>query len=320
MRKRVVLILSLLILFPLSPAFAQSVVLHLRNGDRITGTIVSESNEQITLDTAWQKGLAVPVSMVERREAAPEPVAAKPAAPAEPKPEPQPAEAAAPPVEPKAGFWDRWKGELQVGLDIARSEKNRDLWHGRARLTYGEGRFRQAFDYSVAYGRTDGILSANRMDGSTKTDWDVADRVFVYNLGAAGYDEIRKIDYQYEVGPGLGYRLITRTNVVMVVEGGGNYTRTGFATVPDREELNLRLAEDITWMINSRLVLEEKLAYTPRVDDFSAYRLRFEGTLKYFLLQNLSLNLSVLNLFDTRPAPGVSRNDLQIRSSLGVKF
>jgi hypothetical protein len=48
--------------------------------------------------------------------------------------------------------------------------------------------------------------------------------------------------------------------------------------------------------------------------------MRFETTLSYELWKNLSLNWTVLDLYDSEPAAGVERNELQIRSSLGVKF
>jgi hypothetical protein len=65
--------------------------------------------------------------------------------------------------------------------------------------------------------------------------------------------------------------------------------------------------------------LEEKFEFFPRVD-LEQYRFRFETTLRYWLVQNLSLNLTVLNLYDSDPARNVDRNDLQIRSALGFKF
>ena len=48
--------------------------------------------------------------------------------------------------------------------------------------------------------------------------------------------------------------------------------------------------------------------------------LRIETNLRYWLKTYLSLNLTVINLYDTRVAQGVEPNDLQIRSSIGVKF
>jgi hypothetical protein len=48
--------------------------------------------------------------------------------------------------------------------------------------------------------------------------------------------------------------------------------------------------------------------------------LRLEGTLRYPISDRLSLNLVVTDLYDTQPAQSVSQNDLQIRSTIGVKF
>jgi len=48
--------------------------------------------------------------------------------------------------------------------------------------------------------------------------------------------------------------------------------------------------------------------------------MRVEANLRYWLKANLSLNLTVINVFDTVTAKGVEQNDLQVRSSIGVKF
>lgn len=313
-------VLTLGLLLPVQTQ-ADDFIFLLKNGDRLTGALQSETPEHYVVDTAWQKGLLIPMGSVESKEPVPaKPVDPAPAPVAPPEAAPV-VEATGPPVEPKTSFWDNWKGELQLGLDMVRSEKDRDLWHGRGKLNYASGPLRQGFDLSATYGKTDGVVSANRMEGNSKTDWDLTKRTFLYNLGSAGYDDLRKIEFQYEVGPGVGYRLITGTNFVLNLEFGGNYSDTTYSiNQPKRRELGLRFAEDATWRINSKFLLEEKISFTPSADDFSNYRLRLEGALKYLLLENLSLNLSVVNIFDSRPAGGIGRNDLQIRSTVGVSF
>jgi hypothetical protein len=82
----------------------------------------------------------------------------------------------------------------------------------------------------------------------------------------------------------------------------------------------LRVAEDFTWKLGKKLTMTEKFEFFPNADDFSQYRARFECTLSYGLLQYLTLNLTVLDLYDTQPARNVSKNELQIRSSLGFVF
>ena len=50
---------------------AQTVVLHLRNGDQITGIVVSEDTNQVMLSSALIKEIVVPIAAIERREIIP---------------------------------------------------------------------------------------------------------------------------------------------------------------------------------------------------------------------------------------------------------
>src|SRR5262245_58126023 len=64
--------LALLLLFP-SLLRADSIILHLKNGDRLAGTIVSEDTNRVVIATSWIKELAVPLSAIDRREVVPTP-------------------------------------------------------------------------------------------------------------------------------------------------------------------------------------------------------------------------------------------------------
>src|SRR5262249_36782831 len=157
------------------------------------------------------------------------------------------------------------------------------------------------------------ILSANRVDGAIKTDFDLGPRVYVYDAARAGYDEIRKINFAYGVGPGLGYHLVKLTNFVVNTEAGVNYVAEYRRDDSDTENFYFRLAEQVSWKINTRFSFDEKFEFFPQVEHPSQYRFRLESSLKYFLQQNLFLSVTVLDQYDTAPAPGVPPNDLQVR-------
>jgi hypothetical protein len=225
-----------------------------------------------------------------------------------------------------------WHGDIQAGVDLTFSERDRQAFHTRAKLTYARQRVKNLIDYNFAYGRSEVdrtvggtvrqemVTDANRMNGSMKTDIDITKKWFVYNLGGAGYDEIRKIDLRYEVGPGIGYHLIQWTNFFVNAEAGTTYQ---FECRSDGTELDRfygRLAEIATWKISPRLTWDEKLEYLPRIDNPEEFQLRFESNIRYALLQNVFLNLAVIDIYETMPASGVTKNDLQVRSSVGVKF
>ncbi|MSU37107.1 MAG: DUF481 domain-containing protein [Pedosphaera sp.] len=71
---------------------------------------------------------------------------------------------------------------------------------------------RNNFEYHSIYGTLNDEESANRMDGLWKVDFDLGERrhFYVYHQAGAAYDDIRKIDHQFQDGVGLGYKLIEK--------------------------------------------------------------------------------------------------------------
>lgn len=213
-------------------------------------------------------------------------------------------------------------------MDMERGATDHELYYGRLKATYSQPYlsdpkefFRNILTYDAAYGKTAGVLSDNRMGGSSKTDFDVDPRVYIYNLGAARYDEIQKINIHYEDGPGVGYHLFRDTNsVVANLELGANYQVEERSDNTDTRSFYYRFGEDVNWKLNKVMTLTEKFEIFPRVDYLEQFRSRFECNLSYALMLNFSLNFTVVDLYDTRPAMGVPNNDFQFRTSLGVKF
>ena len=306
------------------------VLLYMRGGDRLTGIILLEDTNRVFLATKWAGQIMVPVREILKREvlgATPQPQKA------EVKSNPnlaggltnsavRPGTAAVSgPLRPsKPNPPKRWLGEAQVGADLVFSERKRQLYSGRFKVSYVYERFRNLFDYSFTYGKTDGLLSDNRMFGSAKTDLDVSKRLYIYNLGGAGYDQIRKIDLRYEVGPGVGFHVLKLTNFVFNTEAGVNYQAQYQSDDTKTELFFFRLAENSTWAVNGRFTVDEKFEFFPRVDEWEKYRFRFESNLRYALFNNLAFVVTVLDQYDTQPALNVAKNDLQLRSSISLKF
>ena len=310
------------------PAFAQTnVVLRLKNGDRLLGKIISEDSTNIVITTTWIKELSIPLSAVEKREPAPaENVAATP-------PPATNVVVTAPPIAPPpakavtAVTPKNWKANVEVGANLLFGAVDRQLYWGKLNFTYSQPYksdpkkyFRSILDYNVDYGESDGIKSTDRMGGSVKTDFDIGKRVYLYNLGAMGYDDIRKIDLQYQIGPGVGYHLFTMPKFAMNTEVGLNYQVQERDGADDVRSIYGRVAEDVTWRIFEKVTFSEKFEFFPNLEEDGEWRARFEATLSFPLVKNFTLNFQVIDIYDTDPARGVDKNELQFRSSIGVTF
>jgi putative salt-induced outer membrane protein YdiY len=336
-------------------ALAQTISLELKNGDRITGQILSETNGRVTLSNSFASQMSIPLGEITRRVVIPPtntpliavvatnaPVLATTNSPAVAAVSTNAltksnAVTFAKAVAATNRFLDspllkNWHGDIQVGADLTFSERNRQVYNGRAKLIYAKNRFKTVIDYDTTYGRTEvdetvnGVVTtttktdANRMNGAIKTDFDLTKKWYVYNLAGMGYDEIRKIDLRYEIGPGVGYHLVQASNFFLNVESGITHQREQRADDTEQSRLFGRLAENGTWKITPRLTWDEKFEYLPSLEESGEYKMRFETNLRYAMLQNVFLSLSVLGIYDSQPALGIKKGDLQIRSSVGVKF
>ena len=166
----------------------------------------------------------------------------------------------------------------------------------------------------------EGALAANSLSASEKTEYQLNPRTYIFNLIGGGYDEIRKIDYQFEAGPGFGLELLKLTNFVWKGEMGFNFQQQNRADNTTQNTYSVRIAEIFAWRVWEKLTADLKVEFFPNLDEFGEYRLRIESTLRYPVSNRLSLNLDVIDLYDTRPPQDVSQNDLQIRSTIGVTF
>jgi len=311
---------------------AGQVVLHMKNGDRIAGQVVSETEQELVVSTPWAKALSLPRDQIERREelaSAPgtnAPVAAAASPTNAPAPAPvQTAAAPTKPVKPKAA--SEWKFDARFGADMIRGQRDRDIYYSQLALNYShpyesnpKKYFRNKLDYRVDYGTTDGEESANRMFGSDKTDFDVGEKAYAYNNVAGGFDEVRKINSQIEAGPGGGYHLLRKPAIAANIEGGVTYQYQDREGAPELDSLYGRLGQDCTWKVYPKIPFTQRSSFLASLEECDQLQFRLEANLSFGIVQNLSLNLTAVELYDTRPVPGVTKNEFQLRSSLGLTF
>jgi hypothetical protein len=322
-------VLVLLVCAPGSEAQAQNVILYLKSGDRVSGRIVSELTNRIVLSNSWTKELSVPLAEIAQREVilalATNHVSGSNVVTKVKLPEP--------PATPPPLF-KHWKGEAEVGLDYIDSTSDQRTYHGRFKLSYEhpyasnpKNFFRNSLDYELAYGKTTQsssgtnttVTSADRMGVSDKTTADFDTSWYAYNLAGVGYDRVRNIDLAAEAGPGLGYHVLTASNLTANIELGANYQIQYNTDRTHSRDFFLRIAQDVVWKLNPRISFTEKVEFFPRIN-FAEYRLRAEATISYNLWRYIYWNTTVRDNYDTTPAAKVQGNEFQVHSALGVKF
>jgi putative salt-induced outer membrane protein YdiY len=321
------LLLSFLVAFP-RVVSGQAVTLHLNGGDRISGRIVSANPNQLVVSNTWAGCVMIPLASVAKCETNPAPTAlptqtgSPPVATASPTSS-APKPALNPPGKPGMTFL----GNVRFGFNALFHTRRQQSYFAdlklaaeRAYRSDPKKHFRNTTEMRGDYQTTDGEESANRVKGSNKSDVDIWRDLYGYALGGAGFDRVRKIDYQYQIGPGLGHRLFNRKNFSLNVEGGVNYEVQERTEAEDIEAMYLRLGLNSVWQIAPQLKLTQQLAYSPDLMNEDQFHNEFACNLSFTFWKNMSLNLGVLDEYDTQAAPGVEKNRFEIRSSLGYTF
>jgi hypothetical protein len=139
----------------------------LRNGDRLTGALVAEDSQRLTLTNAVLGTVTLPLAEIQRRERLSALTSGKIDAAAAKANSPAAAQSTAAPPKPLRLI----AGEIQAGADLGYGTKNRSLYTGRFKLNYSQSSWSNQVDYLFTYGQTEDELSANQMYGSVKTDY-----------------------------------------------------------------------------------------------------------------------------------------------------
>lgn len=350
----------LLTLLSVVQASGATLLVTLSNGDRITGDFLSEDNTQLVILSPLAGRIAIPKSAVAQRAetstsggsngpalaASPTPAPATPpklistntaTAPKQTNAAPSAIaggkKPVAAPVAPQSWFvglmpqslrplFTNWHGGLNLGMDVGFGTSDRRTFYMNGNASHSWDRVRNTVDYHVAYGTVNAVQSANRMEGSEKTETDLGRkrRLYIYNQGGAGYDEIRRIDLEFHEGAGLGYKLIQKPKLNLNTEAGLQYQDQDFRNQPRHSFVSVRLGENLVWRPVDKLEVRHSLAYTPDLADFSVVRFRTDLSLVYPLFKRITLSFNLIDLYDSQPAIGVKNNDLQVQSTIGVTF
>lgn len=333
------------------------VTLVLGNGDRLTGTVQTETGESVTLETLLGP-IKVPTAQIARRESAPltlpgpgAPTAANVAtnSPAlisgktnivgkestnTAKLQSGLGHASEPGAAgPQSGWhllsqpWitpllTNWHGNIQLGMDLGFGTSERRTFYANGTANHTWDRVRNLLEYHVAYGIVNQLESANKMDGSIKTDVDLGAkrRLYVYEHLGAGFDHIRHIDLTFDTGPGVGYKFIDKPKFKLAGEIGGQYQKLNYDNAPGKSFFSARLGESLTWKVWDKLTFSQRLSYLPSVSDPEDYRIRLDLTAAYPLLKNITINLNIIDQYESRPTVSVHNNDLEIQSTVGLTF
>ena len=344
-----ILVRSLLIIFLSAPAFADQV--SLKNGDRLSGTVVKSDGKTLLLHTDYAGDITVKFDSVAGIQAA-EPmhvelqdgrkavgtvssseeriqVASSGAGTIEApvsavKTLRNDAEEKAYEKTLRPGIFDEWKTGLNLGFALTRGNsetKNLSLGFLTARQTLHDKL--SAYANSV-YATNDAAgatpaTTANTAGGGARYDHDLHDGVFGFVNADFFADALQGLNLRSVFGGGAGYHAIKNANTTLDLLGGLNYTHESYVGLT-RNFAALTLGEELMHKLGKSTVLNESLTFYPDLNDLGDYRGQFAFGTVTKMNKWLGWQNSFSDIYVTNPPLGKRQNDIILTTGLSVTF
>jgi putative salt-induced outer membrane protein YdiY len=222
------------------------------------------------------------------------------------------------------GLTQGWAGGANVGFALTRGNsqtKNLALAFTADRKTQTDhlGLYlNSVYATNDAPGATP-ATTANTIQSGARYDHNITARLFGFVGADFQTDALQDLNLRSALGGGLGFHVINDNRTTLDLLGGLNYTRENYTTF-NRNFAALTLGEELSQKLGASTVLTQKLYFYPDLSDTSQYRGVFNfGTVtkinKWFGWQN-----AFGDIYVTNPPAGKKQNDIILTTGLNVSF
>jgi hypothetical protein len=338
------------LLFLLFSAILPADVLVMKNGDRVTGSIVKKDGNAVTVKTALFGTVTVPwdqvdsvktetplnVVLADGKETQSNlttangkvEVAGQAVAPTDVKVLRDADEQKAYERLLHPGWTDLWAGTGTVGFaGTAGNAQTRTFTVGidAARVTNTD-KTTLYFKSVRASASTNGVNAdtAQAVRGGVGYSRNLTKKIFANVFNDYEYDKFQSLDLRVTVGGGVGYYLWKRDRGALDLVGGGDWNHEKFDPTPlpafTRSTAEFYWGNDFAYKLSARSSVTQAFRMFNNLSDTGNYRVNFDLGANTQLFKWLSWNLSFSDRYLTNPAPGHKTNDILYTTGLGINF
>ena len=171
---------------------------------------------------------------------------------------------------------------------------------------------------ALANGKTSETAQAVR--GGLGYDHNISPRMFVNVFNDYEYDKFQNLDLRFVLGGGLGYHAIQKERSRLDLLAGADYNRSAFSTPLIRNSAELYWGDEYSFKLNAATSLVQSFRMFNDLTNTGSYRVNFDAGATTKLTKWLNWNVSISDRYLNRPAQDRKSNDLLYTTGLGITF
>lgn len=222
------------------------------------------------------------------------------------------------------GLLDFWSGYIDGGLSFTQGNAATSSFTTSMRTERRTDRDKISVYTTTLFAKnsTSGMseTTANAIRGGTRYDVNLSDRLFTFGFIDLEFDEFQNLDLRSVFGGGLGWHVRRNERTTLDIFSGGSFNQEFFKNDLTRKSPEIVLGEELTNKLAETTSMSARLAFYPNLTDLGQYRLQFDSSLTSELLNWLTWHLTLSDRFSSNPTPGVKKNDVLITTGIRFNF
>lgn len=303
MLKKIGITLFVLFLFP-QILSADEIVL--KNGDKITGSLINEYSGKVIFKSEILGSLVISRADIEKLTVL----------------ENKAKDIAGESEEKKSK--PKWTAEIEGGYTLERGNTKSEGASGKVFINRNREKVDEwTLKGKGSYSSDDEGMDKRKYYGLGRYAWSFGAKKKWYHFTKIelDHDYFSNIRTRYTPATGIGYWMSDKTPVKALLEGGLGIERTDFRNATkSTTELILSSRAYIEWHIAERIILSEEFVFYPALTDFGEFRFVSESAAKIPLFSGLSIKFYLLDEYQSAPGLDTKKNDLRLESALAYSF
>jgi putative salt-induced outer membrane protein YdiY len=162
--------------------------------------------------------------------------------------------------------------------------------------------------------------TAQAVRGGVGYSRNLTKRVFFNGFNDYEYDKFQSLDLRFVIGGGVGYNVIKNDRTRLDLLGGLAYNRESFSTGLKRNSTDAYWGDDYNYKLSAATNLYQSFRMFNSLNDTGRYRVNFDVGATTKLTKWLTWNLALSDRYLSRPVAGRKTNDWIYTTGLGFTF
>jgi putative salt-induced outer membrane protein YdiY len=230
----------------------------------------------------------------------------------------------------KPAPWQAWKGGISVGETIQHGNQETNTFtttinavRERPAAPIFQGHTRTNFDLMALLSHAsqdDSSVTSHTFSTNLREDFLFTPSLFVFGLAQLDHISTEGLYLRQTYGGGFGKDVITKPRTTFSVIGGLTAQHEKFFTGANDETLDVLVGEKLGEQITKRIRFDQNLNFYPNITQGGEYRFDTSAILSIKLFNRFSFNTSAIDLYLSNPPAGNQKNNITLSTGLGYTF